>query len=321
MAVSNLPTRKEIHQPLLDLLSDGKEHRWRDIVEKLADHFPLTDKELNERVPSGYKRFSHRCSFAMQDLKAEGLVESTRREYWKITKRGNDHQSRQTRITPREKETRESTQRAPSETPFPHVSKGLHVPNPITRDSMKDKKPRIRTRSRRRSYGKKLAERPGQKQRAMVSARIREVKPIEKVIPTEKKTSSRAPRKKHRYTRRIRNNGFIAFCFLLASFIFYDISNWASFCLSVPGVIGTIFAVKDYFLMEKERLHREPRSQDQIALYTRRTVSGGCVTSFSLLASFVILSTGVFSIGVFFLFFGLLGAALTVKDYYRSGRG
>ena len=82
MAVSNLPTRQENHQPLRDLLSDGKEHRWRDIVEKLADHFSLTERELNQRVPSGYKRFYHRCSFAMQDLKLEGFVESARREYW-----------------------------------------------------------------------------------------------------------------------------------------------------------------------------------------------------------------------------------------------
>ena len=87
MAISNLPTREEIHQPLLQLLSDGKEHRWSDIVEKLADHFSITDEELNERVPSGHKRFYHRCSFAMQDLKKEGLVGSPRRAYWKITKR------------------------------------------------------------------------------------------------------------------------------------------------------------------------------------------------------------------------------------------
>ena len=87
MAVSNLPTRQEIHQPILDLFSDEKEHRWRDIVKKLPIIFSLTLQELNERVPSGYKRFSHRCSFAIQDLKAEGLVESPRREYWKITKR------------------------------------------------------------------------------------------------------------------------------------------------------------------------------------------------------------------------------------------
>lgn len=87
MAVSTLPTSKEIEQPLLELLSDGKERRWRDIVDELSDHFSLTDKDLDERLPSGQKRFYHRCAFARLDLKNAGLVESTRREYWKITKR------------------------------------------------------------------------------------------------------------------------------------------------------------------------------------------------------------------------------------------
>jgi len=50
-----LPTRYVIHQPLLALLSDGKEHRFGDIVDKLADHFSLTDKELDKTVASGYK--------------------------------------------------------------------------------------------------------------------------------------------------------------------------------------------------------------------------------------------------------------------------
>ena len=39
MAVSTLPTSKEIEFPLLQLLSDGKEHRWKEIVDELADHF------------------------------------------------------------------------------------------------------------------------------------------------------------------------------------------------------------------------------------------------------------------------------------------
>ena len=88
MPVSNLPTSNEIKQPLLTLLSDGNEHRFGDIVDKLADHFSLTDKELDERLPSGYKRFYHRCSRAMLDMKLAGFVESPRRAYWKITKRG-----------------------------------------------------------------------------------------------------------------------------------------------------------------------------------------------------------------------------------------
>ena len=86
MPVSNLPTSNEIEEPLLTLLSDGKEHRFGDIVDKLADHFSLTDKELDERLPSGYKRFYHRCSRAMLDMKLAGFVESSIRAYWKIAK-------------------------------------------------------------------------------------------------------------------------------------------------------------------------------------------------------------------------------------------
>ena len=88
MAISTLPTSKEIEYPLLQFLSDGKEHRWRDIVNTLADHFSLTDMELDERLPSGEKQFYHRCAFARLDLKAQAFVESPRREYWRITKRG-----------------------------------------------------------------------------------------------------------------------------------------------------------------------------------------------------------------------------------------
>ncbi|MDE0085661.1 MAG: winged helix-turn-helix domain-containing protein [Candidatus Poribacteria bacterium] len=199
MAVSNLPMRNEIHQLILTLLSDEKEHRFGDIVDKFADHFYLTDKELDETVASGYKRFYHRCSFAMQDLKAEDLVESPKHAYWKITKRGNDHQNR---ITPRKKETRENTGRTPS--------KSLQVPNLIRRYSMKNKKAIIRTCSRRRSYGKKGTHRQltGRKQRAIERARVREVeqeeavepihaaKPVENATPTETKIPWRAPRSK-----------------------------------------------------------------------------------------------------------------------------
>lgn len=206
MAISNLPTRNEIHQPLLDLLSDGKEHRWSDIVEKLAAHFSLTDTELNERVPSGHKRFYHRCSFAIQDLKKEGLVESPKRAHWRITRRGNDHQKRQNRINSRKKKTRENPLRAPSKTLPSNVSKSLHEPKPITRESTKDKNPIIRTRSRRRSYGKKVAQRQltGRKQRAIERARVREVETVKPVQepkppkqqkpPTAEKRPWRGPR-------------------------------------------------------------------------------------------------------------------------------
>lgn len=61
MPVSNLPTSNDIEQPLLALLSDRKAHRWRDLVDKLSDHFSLTDKDLDERYQtSRQKRFYHR---------------------------------------------------------------------------------------------------------------------------------------------------------------------------------------------------------------------------------------------------------------------
>jgi len=54
-------------------------------VNVLADRFSLTDTDLEERLPSGQKRFYHRCAFARFDLKSQVFVESPRREYWKIT--------------------------------------------------------------------------------------------------------------------------------------------------------------------------------------------------------------------------------------------
>ena len=260
MAISNLPTKNEIHQPILDLLSDGKEHRWSDIVEKLAAHFSLTNTELNEEVPSGHKRFYHRCSFAMQDLKNDGFVESPKRAHWKITKRGNDHQKRQNRILSTEKENRENPLRAPSKTLPPNVSKSLHVPNPIRRDSLKDKKPIIRTRSRSRSYGKKLAERPGQKQRAMERARVREVKAVEPVQepkppkqpkpPTAEKRPWRGPRAKldpGTYACRTVTSGAIGCITLPFAIIAFYVDPFVGLYFSIlpiASIIGFIQSLK-----------------------------------------------------------------------------
>ena len=256
MAVSNLPTRNEIHQPLLALLSDGKEHRWSDIVEKLAEHFSLTDTELNERVPSGHKRFYHRCSFAMQDLKKDGFVESPKHAHWKITKRGND---RQNQITPTKKETRESTLPVPSKTLPSHVSKSLHAPNLIRRNLIKHKKLIIRTRSLRRSYGKKLAARPGQKQRAMESARVREVKAVERVqepkppknvTPTETKIPRRAPRSKPDlglYTCRTIVCGIMGCVTLPFAIMAFYIDPFVGLYFLLFSLIFIIVAIRNFF--------------------------------------------------------------------------
>ena len=90
MAVSSLPTSKEIEPVLLELLGDGKEWRLKDITDVLADRYSLTPEQLAEEVPTGQQRFYHRCHRAKQELKLAKFVESPRRFYWKITQRGLD---------------------------------------------------------------------------------------------------------------------------------------------------------------------------------------------------------------------------------------
>ena len=88
MAVSSLPTSKEIEPVLLELLGDEREWRTRDVVDALAAHYSLTTAEVEESLPSGQPRFYHRCNWARLDLKAAGLVDFPKRGYSRITERG-----------------------------------------------------------------------------------------------------------------------------------------------------------------------------------------------------------------------------------------
>ena len=88
MAVSSLPTNKEIEPVLLQCLADGKVWRWKALVDALVEHFSLTKAELEESLSSGQSRFYHRCNWARLDLKSEGFVASPQRGYWQITELG-----------------------------------------------------------------------------------------------------------------------------------------------------------------------------------------------------------------------------------------
>ncbi len=84
-----LPKLRQIKLPLLQLVTDGREYQLRDIVPQLQDSFSLTDEERNEVISSGRtKRFHHACGWAQHELKSEGLLESTRRGYHRITTQG-----------------------------------------------------------------------------------------------------------------------------------------------------------------------------------------------------------------------------------------
>ena len=75
--------------PLLTLVADGSEYRFRDVVEDLAKQFELREEERLELLPSGRApKFANRVGWAATHLSKAGLIERPRRGYLTITKRG-----------------------------------------------------------------------------------------------------------------------------------------------------------------------------------------------------------------------------------------
>ena len=80
-----LPPTKDIEDLILQYLSDKKVRGLSEIVAEVADYYSLTEEQLNETTKSGQKRFYVHCSWAVQNLKLAGLVNSPERGYWKIS--------------------------------------------------------------------------------------------------------------------------------------------------------------------------------------------------------------------------------------------
>ncbi len=84
-----IPDFQSIMLPLLKFASDRQEHSLRETIEALADEFNLTDEERSELLPSGQQAiFSNRVGWARTYLKKAGMLETTRRGYYRITERG-----------------------------------------------------------------------------------------------------------------------------------------------------------------------------------------------------------------------------------------
>ncbi len=84
-----IPDYQTVMLPLLNLAADGEEHRLRDAIEELADHFKLTEDERKELLPSGSQAtFDNRVGWARTYMKKAGLLESPRRGYFRITDQG-----------------------------------------------------------------------------------------------------------------------------------------------------------------------------------------------------------------------------------------
>lgn len=72
--------------PLMKLVSDGQEHKYRDIIEKLAIEFQITDEERKELLASGNQAiFDNRVGWAKTYLKKAGLLDSPKRATFVIT--------------------------------------------------------------------------------------------------------------------------------------------------------------------------------------------------------------------------------------------
>jgi restriction system protein len=86
-----IPDYQAVMLPLLKILADEQEHSFRDSIENLAQFFKLSAEERKELLPSGQQKvFDNRIGWARTYLKKAGLMESTRRGFFKITKRGLD---------------------------------------------------------------------------------------------------------------------------------------------------------------------------------------------------------------------------------------
>lgn len=83
-----IPTHDELMLPFLQALSDGQEHRINELVDKLAKEFNLSQKEIEEELPSGGRKFAGRVGWARTYLKGAKLIDSPKRAFFIINERG-----------------------------------------------------------------------------------------------------------------------------------------------------------------------------------------------------------------------------------------
>ena len=86
-----IPDYQTVMLPLLRLAADDREHFVREAVEELAREFKPSEEERKELLPSGGQAtFDNRVGWARTYMKKAGLLESPRRGYFRITRRGQE---------------------------------------------------------------------------------------------------------------------------------------------------------------------------------------------------------------------------------------
>src|SRR5688572_20058108 len=81
-----IPDYEEFLDPLVRAISDGKEHRFRDVLTTLIDRAGITDEEREQLLPSGKNKVvNNRINWAKTYLKKAGLVDYPARGVLKPT--------------------------------------------------------------------------------------------------------------------------------------------------------------------------------------------------------------------------------------------
>lgn len=84
-----IPDYQSIMLPLLEHISDGKEHKMRNVTDELAIKLGVTEEEQKELLPSGAAPvFYNRTAWAKTYLKKAGLIYSPKQGTVIISKRG-----------------------------------------------------------------------------------------------------------------------------------------------------------------------------------------------------------------------------------------
>jgi restriction system protein len=86
-----IPDYQSIMLPLLRFAADGGEHSLREAIDGLSGRFGLTEVEKKELLPSGQQpTFDNRVAWARTYMTKAALLESPRRGYFHITRRGRE---------------------------------------------------------------------------------------------------------------------------------------------------------------------------------------------------------------------------------------
>lgn len=86
-----IPDYQSLMLPLLKLVSDRQEHKYRDLIESLAVEFKISEDERKELLASGNQAvFDNRVGWAKTYLKKAGLLDSPKRATFIITQTGID---------------------------------------------------------------------------------------------------------------------------------------------------------------------------------------------------------------------------------------